>query len=198
LAELLTRRAESVSGAPQVEALARAADVWEGKLQSPDAAAEILEKILAGQPGYVPALTRLARIYEGPADRGKCSETLRRALALNPTGDDAADLYYRLGRVTEAQSGDLGSALPYYEKALSFAPAHADAVAALERAARERGDWRQVAELLARRESVETEPAKRLALAVELAEIHRQRLRPPLEAVPHPPPAPGLPPPRAP
>src|SRR5262249_13669792 len=155
------------------------------KLQNPDAAAEILEKILARQPAFVPALTRLARIYEGAGDWDKCGETLRRALDLKPSGTDAADLYYRLGRVTEAQSGEVAQALPYYEKALSFAPAHGEAIEALERAARERGDWRQVAELLATREAAEVDAGRKLTLAVELAEIHRQKLGRPLEAVPY-------------
>jgi tetratricopeptide (TPR) repeat protein len=185
LAELLARRAEVQAGAEQVATLARAADVWEGKLQNPTEAAEILEQILAREPAYVPALTRLARIYEGAGDWDRCGETLRRALDLKPTGTDAADLYYRLGRVTEAQSGELAQALPYFEKALSYAPAHAEAIASLERAARERGDWRQVAELLATREAAETDAGRKLALAVELADIHRQKLGRPLEAVPY-------------
>src|SRR5262249_58740445 len=134
---------------------------------------------------FVPALTRLARIYEAAGDWDRCGETLKRALALNPTGRDAADLYYRLGRVTEAQSGDITHALAYYEKAISYDHAHPDAVAALERAARDRGDWNQVAELMAARETSEPDSAKRLAIAVELAELYRQKPGRPLDPGPY-------------
>ncbi len=189
LVDVFQRRSETHAKAGDAQGeiafLARAADVWEGKLENPDAAAEILEKILERQPGYVPALTRLARIYEAASDWDRGSQVLRRALDLNPTGRDAADLYYRLGRVTEAQGGDLAAALPHYEQALSFDATHGEAIAALERAARERGDWQQVAELLARREQSEADGAKRLSLAIELASIYREKLGRPADAIPY-------------
>ncbi|MEM9489880.1 MAG: hypothetical protein AAGC55_12095, partial [Myxococcota bacterium] len=93
--ELLERLAElhgvAGEGRAEIAVLARAADVWEGKLDNPDAAAEILEKILLADPGYVPALTRLAKIYEGAHDWERCGEVLHKALALGPTGRDAAE-----------------------------------------------------------------------------------------------------------
>src|SRR5262249_10483576 len=87
--------------------------------------------------------------------------------------------------VTEAQSGDIGNALAYYEKAISYDRTHPDAVAALERAARDRGDWKTVAELMAAREASEPDAKKRLAIAVELAQLYRQKLGRPLDAVPY-------------
>jgi tetratricopeptide (TPR) repeat protein len=186
LVDLFQRRAEAAAGtSDEVAYLARAADVWEARLESPEAAAEILEKILERQPGYVPALTRLARIYETAGDWERCGETLRRALELKPTGRDAADLHYRLGRVTEAQGGDLAAALPHYEEALMHDAGHGDATAALERAARERGDWGEVASLLARREASEPDGARRLSLAIELAGIYREKLGRAAEAIPY-------------
>jgi tetratricopeptide (TPR) repeat protein len=189
LVDLFSRRAEAAAARGdaqgEIAELARAADVWEEKLGNPDAAAEILEKLLERQPAYVPALTRLARIYEAAGDWERCGQVLRRALDLRPTGRDAADLHYRLGRVVEAEGGDLAAALPHHQQALAHDPAHGEAIAALERAARERGDWAQVAELLGRREAVEADPRRRQELVVELAEIFRGRLGRPADALPY-------------
>lgn len=160
----------------EIGLLARAAEVWEEKIGNADAAAELLEKILKREPRYVPALVRLARIYEAASEWEKCEKTLERALALGPSGRDAADLYFRLGRVAEAQTGDRDKALGYYQQALSYDGAHPLALEALEAAARERGDWVAVAGMLGRREAMEPDAARKLQLALELAEIYRGRL----------------------
>ena len=55
----MERRAELYASlgdnASELGTLARAADVWEAKLDNPDAAGEVLEKILAREPGSVTA-----------------------------------------------------------------------------------------------------------------------------------------------
>jgi len=189
LIELYQKRAEIHASAGDVPGeiafLARAADVWEEKLGSPDAAAEILEQLLQRDPKFVPALTRLARIYEASSDWEKCGQALQRALALNPTGRDAADLYYRLGRVTEAQSGDPGQAVEHYQKALSFDGSHPAALEAVEKIARDAGDWETVGAIAVQREAAETDPQKKLALALALADLYRTKLGRAAEAVPY-------------
>jgi tetratricopeptide (TPR) repeat protein len=169
----------------EIALLARAADTWEGPLGNADAAGEILEKILKRDPRYVPALARLARIYESAGDWAQCTETLQRALALAPKGKDAADIHYRLGRAAEAQGQSLDEAMPHYQRALQNDPTHAESLAAVEKAARERGDWSLVAQLLERRDATETETAKKLAVAQELATIYKDRLLEPAAALPY-------------
>ena len=96
-------RASTVCRSPRLASyrglLARAAGDWEGQLNNPDAAGEILEKILRREPGSVAALTRLSKNYERSGDWDKCKATLEQALKLAPTGRDAADLFFRLGEV---------------------------------------------------------------------------------------------------
>ncbi len=187
LVELLERRAE-VEGTlgrsdDEIRTLARAADIWEGPLDNPDAAGEILEKILRREPGSVTALTRLAKIYERSSDWEKCGEVLQQALALGPRGRDAADLFFRLGEVAHKASGDLDTAQAHWRAALGHDPSHPPTLAALEKLARERQDWASLADLLARREPAAATPDERLALALELAELHR-RLGRPAAAIP--------------
>ncbi len=180
LVELLDRRAE-LHGTlgdndAEIAALARAADIWEGPLDTPDAAAEILEKILRREAGSVPALTRLARIYERAADWGKCGEVLSKALALGPKGTDAADLFFRLGEVADKAENDRATAASHYRQALTHDARHAPAIAALERLARADGNWATVADMLAKRVAiVEADGGDVLPLALEYAAAERQR-----------------------
>ena len=188
LVELLERVAEVLGtlghDAQELGALARAADVWEARIGDPDAAGDILEKILARDPSSVAALTRLAKIYERARDWDRCDAVLKRALALGPRGADAADLYYRLGEVARHQRGDDVQALAHFRQALAFDAGHPAAIAALESAARDGKDWATVADMLARRVAVSSEPTAQLSMLLELAELHASRLGDAASALP--------------
>jgi tetratricopeptide (TPR) repeat protein len=161
----------------ELGALARAADVWESKLDNPDAAGEILEKILRREPGSVAALTRLSKIYERAGDWDKCKATLEQALKLSPTGRDAADLFFRLGEVALAGDSDADTAVLHYQQALKSEPGHVGSIAALEKLARERRDPALLADMLGRRVSTIQVPADRVGLLVELADLERKANR---------------------
>ena len=177
LVELLEKRAElhavQGDGPAEIQALARAADVWEGQLDNPDAAGEILEKILAREPGSVAALTRLSKIYERAGDFDKCKATLEQALKLSPQGRDAADLFFRLGEVARVGDHDDDTAIQHFQQVLRHDPAHGPAIAALEKLARDRRDNALLADMLNRRVP-SVAPADRLALLVEIAELERK------------------------
>lgn len=178
LVELLERRAELQAtlgdGAAELATLARAADVWEAKLDDPDAAGEILEKILKREPGSVAALTRLSKIYERAGDWTRCKQTLEQALRLAPTGRDAADLFFRLGEVARVGDHDYDTAIQHLQQALRHDAAHAGAIGALEQLARERRDSALLADMLQRRVASIATPDARVALYVELADLERR------------------------
>jgi tetratricopeptide (TPR) repeat protein len=176
--DLLEKRADLYGtlgdATSELHALARAADVWESKLDNPDAAGEILEKILAREPGSVAALTRLSRIYERSGDWDRCKQTLERALGLSPKGRDAADLFFRLGEVARVGDSDDDTAIQHFRETLKHEPAHAGAIAALEKLARDRRDPMLLADMLERRVAALEIPSDRVALLVELSEIERR------------------------
>ena len=193
LVELYERRAQVEADRgntdEEVRALAKAADVWEGPLGDPDAAGEQLVKILALRPEFVPALTRLARIYEASGEWDRSSEVLEKALALGPRGTDAADLHVRLGesarhRAEAEGSGDEGPAMEHFTEALRHDPNHREAIAAAEGVAFRRGDWPTVAELMERRHAGLTERDEKLALALELGTLWSEKLGEPARALP--------------
>lgn len=168
----------------EIATYAKAVDVWEGPLENPEAAGDLLEKILARDPNYVPALTRLAKLYESNAEWDRCQEILQQALALGPQGRDAADLYFRLGEVTRNQSGDLDQAVGYWSQALQYDGSHPAAIKAVEDYAREKDDWNVVADMVTRREQVSTDPAEKLDLTLELADLYSKKLGQPDAVVP--------------
>jgi tetratricopeptide (TPR) repeat protein len=148
--------------------------VWEGKLDNPDAAGEILEKILAREPGSVAALTRLSKIYERSGDWDKCKATLEQALKLNPQGSDAADLFFRLGEVARVGDTDDSTAIQHYQQALRYDANHPASITALEKLARDKKDNVLLADMLARRVARVTDPAERVTLLVEVADLERK------------------------
>ncbi|MBA3540616.1 MAG: tetratricopeptide repeat protein, partial [Deltaproteobacteria bacterium] len=181
LVDLLERSAELSAtlgeSAAEIATLARAADVWEGKLDNPDAAGEILEKILAREPGSVAALTRLSKIYERAGDWDKCKATLEQALNLQPTGRDAADLFFRLAEVARVGDSDPDTAILHLNQVLRHDPSHVTAIVALEKLARERGNTAVLADMLQRRIPMVATASERVAIYVELADLERKANR---------------------
>jgi tetratricopeptide (TPR) repeat protein len=183
LSQQATRRGEAGDRDGEVRLLVRAADLWEQKLESPESATEILERILERDPDNVRALTSLARIYEGTRDLEKCRATLERAIALAKTGEEKAELYFRIGKLEADASGD-DAAEPFYVQALDADYHHVQAAAALEKLARQKGDWARVADLLSRRED-STPESERRALYLELAQVLAEKLHRAPQALPY-------------
>lgn len=188
LVDVLDRRADVLGTvgdtAGEIRCLAEAADVWEGHLDNPDAAGELLERILRRDPNSVAALTRLAKIYENAADWERCGEILQRALTLGPTGRDAAELYFRLGEVSRARDNDTNVAVSHWQQALQADSAFVPAITAVEAVAREAEDFATVADMVNRREQLSTDEAEKLELRLELADLYGQRLGQPERVIP--------------
>ena len=176
--DLLDRRAEQEAEAGNVAAelrlLARLADLWEGKLDNPERAGELIERILQRDPASVPALTRLSRLYERSGDWEQSKSALERALELGPEGHDAADLFFRLAEVARVGDSDPETAVQHLQQALRHDPDHREALSALETLARERRDTATLAELLRRRARGVTDPTERVTIALEIAELDRK------------------------
>ncbi len=168
----------------EVETLVQIARLWEERLESPEAASEILEEILAKDPNNVTALNGLARLHERAERWDLCKEVLARAAALGPEGADAAELYFRMGRV-EAELENPAGAYPHYQQALQYQPDHGEALEALEAMAREKGDWAEVARLLDLRVQHTTDEEARQGYLVELGTLWADRLGQPESGLPY-------------
>lgn len=188
LVDVLKRRAEqhgALGERPEeVRQLVRVARLWEERLESPEAASEILEEILQKEPDNITALNGLARLHERAKEWDRCKEILGRAAALGPQGKDAAELYFRMGRV-EAELKNEDGAYQSYLQALQFEPSHEEALAAVDALARVRGDWTEVARTLAVRVEGAPDDDVRLGLLVELGTLWADRLGQPDSGLPY-------------
>lgn len=159
----------------EVAQLVRIARMWEERLDSPESATEILETILERDPNNVAALTGLARLHERSKDWEKCREVLAQAAALNPTGTEAAELYFRMGRV-ETELEHPAEALEHYAKALEWDSSHSEALTALETAAREQKDWMEVARLVHIKATGAKDTESQLKYLCELGTLYAEKL----------------------
>jgi golgin subfamily B member 1 len=176
--DLLERRAEQEAERGNVGAelriLAHTADLWDSKLDQPEQAGALIERILQRDPASVPALTRLSRLYERANDWAQSKAALERALELGPEGSDAADLFFRLAEVARVGDQDADTAVQHLQQALRHDPDHREALATLEMLARERRDTATLAGLLRRRAASVKEVAERVAIALEIADLERR------------------------
>jgi tetratricopeptide (TPR) repeat protein len=184
LIEVLTAQADARAKAGdregEITRLVRVADLWEGRLQSPESATEILERILHRDAENVRALLSLARIYENDHDVDRAQATLERAVGVARTREEAAELHVRIGRLLGDVHGE-EAAEPHYLKALEAVPGHPAASEALEKVGRARGDWPLVANLLSHRIDRSSDPDR--ALLVELGRIYASELKQPAAAL---------------
>lgn len=176
--DLLERRSEQEAERGNVGAelrlLARTADLWESQLDNPEQAGQLIERILERDPANVPALTRLSKLYERSGDWAQSKSALERALELGPEGEDAAELFFRLAEVARHGDMDPDTAVQHLQQALKHNPDHKAALTTLESLARERRDTATLAELLRRRARSVTDPAERVTIALEIAEMERK------------------------
>ncbi|MFH2009644.1 MAG: tetratricopeptide repeat protein [bacterium] len=159
----------------EVAQLVRVARMWEERLDSPESATEILETILQRDPNNVSALTGLARLHERNKDWEKCREVLTQAAGLNPTGRDAAELFFRMGRV-EDELKHPEDAQANYAKAVEFDPTHEEALTALEVAARSAQDWMEVARLVHIKATNAPDAQAQLGFLCELGTLYSEKL----------------------
>jgi tetratricopeptide (TPR) repeat protein len=176
LIDLLERRAEleAKSNEPGAELACRAAvaETWANRLGSPESALETLEKILERDPRHVPSLLSLARIHEAAESWTDARSALEKAAGLASPGPDTAEIHYRLGRILAAEGGSQEEVEARYLGALENDPTHSGALEALEKLAREAGNFGQLVQILELRERLEKDDGKRRSLLAEIADLY--------------------------
>ena len=83
-------------------------------------------------------------------------------------------LFFRIGEVARLGDHDDDTAVQHFQQALRHDPGHVEAIAALEKLARERRDDALLADMLARRVEAVATAAERVDLLVEVAELERR------------------------
>ena len=142
-----------------------------------------LERALDLDPSCEPAALQA---FEMHVDAGRTAEALSvldRHLAAAPQKPQHAPLRLRAAEMTLSGRGDRERARRHLEAALRVAPGYAPAAAALAPLLREAGDWRRLVEVLELCAGAEPEPSERARLLEQVAEVQRERLGNPREAM---------------
>lgn len=187
LVDFLEDRAETAAKGgdtrTELRALVRAGEIREERMGDTDRAVEIYERVLERDPQSVRALAALSRLHEKAGNWEQCIEVLERAARLPAEPVDAAEVQVRLGRLEWKQKEDAVKASEHFERALTLDPGQAEALAALGELARASGDHARLAGILEMEEKRAADPARRLALAKEIARLHLGPLASPAGAL---------------
>ena len=161
------------------------ADVWEKELDSPDSAAEALEKVLQVAPTNVAALLSLARLHENAERWDEAGEALDKAAANAAQPAEIAEIQYRNAQILtrkEAEPAEVERALL---RALDADPTHRPTLAALEKMAREAKDDERLVQLLELALETATDAEEQKRLLKEIAGLYTGSLGAPVAALPH-------------
>ncbi|MCP4196135.1 MAG: tetratricopeptide repeat protein, partial [Proteobacteria bacterium] len=151
--------------------LTRIGLIWDQRLEDPDRATAIYERVLETDPEHTGALAALARLYEAAADWERCAEILNRAAAVGRGGPDDAEVHFRLARLHQAQMDDEEKAAEELRIAVTIDPRHVEANAALVEYCREKGDSQGLLEALMREEKQLDDREQKVSRLLEIAEL---------------------------
>ncbi len=134
LVETLRKKADVVKDGNEREKIrTRIATIYEEAIGSPDEAITAWKDVLSENPGNLPALKALDRLYGAKGMDTELADNLQTQLDLADNQDDIVALLGRLGRLRAEKLRDAVAAIDTYRKLLDLAPGHAETVEALER-----------------------------------------------------------------
>jgi tetratricopeptide (TPR) repeat protein len=161
------------------------ANVWEQELDSPESAAEALERVLEVAPENVGALLSLARVYERGERWDDAAAALERAAAHTGAPAEIAEIQFRTATILKnkgAEPAEIESALL---RALDADATHRPTLAALEEIAREARDDERLVSILDLQLATAPDDDERRRLLREIARLYSGPLAQPAAALPY-------------
>ena len=134
LVVVLDRRAESLRGRDKVEALLKAAEVYEARLDNLGEASRRYEAVLAVEPQDLMALKGLDRIYTCAGKYRELLDNLETQVAIAATPRQKITLFERMARLHEEEFLSPARAAECLEQILAIDPANEAAMSTLPRA----------------------------------------------------------------
>ena len=162
----------------------RIADLLQNQLDDFDRAVAYWENVLKHVPGDQQALQALLAGYEKAGRLEDLARTLDMqiaALATDPTAQ--AELLRRLARLADEGLKQIPRAQQAWQDLLKTLPADREALEALSTIASAQSDWTALADLLARRIAISTNPAEAVPLALQHASLLVEKLDDSAEAI---------------
>lgn len=144
------------------------------RLGNVEAAILALEEAASLAPRDRTVLAELVRLYEATRRHAELAATLERWLALEE--HPRAETYVLLGQLYDEQLDAKDRAIDRYNQALAVAPGYLPAQLALERLRTQRGEWRELVEMLIQQAEHGRDSEQRAALHARIALLCEERL----------------------
>jgi tetratricopeptide (TPR) repeat protein len=153
----------------------RLASLLEGELDDPDAAIEVHKERLELDPTQADALTALERLYGQRRQWEPLIEVLERRAELSDEDEEQRSLGRRVGEIFENELGRIENAIGAYRDVVSRFGSDEATLTALSRLYQQTERWHELLDVTQMRAGAAQEPAQRLALRFEAAELMRTR-----------------------
>ncbi len=182
LVEALEREVELIDDkAIQIGLLQRAGAVLADQMSDPDAALIRFRKALELEPTFVPALSAVGRIYFAAGRWADVLDVYRREVDAHladkpPRTDQAIELLYEMGNLSDHELGDVPGAIGWYRRAIELDPSYRPAMRALSHRLTERGEWEPLASALTLEAKALTDPEARAVAWYRIGQVQEDWL----------------------
>ncbi len=185
VSEVLSTAAEkATTNAVKAELLTQVAAVYENALGSPERAEQVYRRVLAIDPDdssiAIPAARALARIQADGGRHEALADSLEVEVKLEDSADTRKAIFERLGDLYETVLGNASKAIEAWRRRLADDDTDEKALVALERLYEKEGRFRDLVDVLRRREETSDDGDERKRAMSKAAEV----LAGPLDDVP--------------
>ena len=176
-APLLEEQLEAATAEPdKLRILQKLAELHGDKLDDPQKAFRLSERILDIKADDLDALGRMERIDEQAGNFDRMLDTLERRAKYIARGEQP-DLMMRMGRIAQGELADIERAAEYYGNALDLQPENKDALSVLTGMFEEAGRFEELVELLRERTMLEKDAGGRKELLRRTAGVLSMHLQ---------------------
>ncbi len=170
------RARDNNNTALELSLLVQIGEILDEKLDDPERATDIYERVLYTDSEHTRALSALSRLYEAKSDWEKCIEVLNKAASSGKGDKDEAEVHYRLARLYLNQMEDKERAAEELRVAVRQDPSHMEANRELMKYCKSTGDYQGLLESLLREEENADDKAEKVALLIEIAAVYSSNL----------------------
>ena len=179
LAELAEQEAEAMeSDGATVEALLRAAVIWEERVEDADRAMELYDVILKKVPLHREGFYRLRACHLAREDYGALASLLRMRISQGQDPRKNARLFHELGEIYVEQLGQRGKGVACLRRALEMEPDDLSVMTMLADTLYDRMEWEEAEQLYRRCLAAVEDATERARLYRRRGEIHLANNKP--------------------
>jgi tetratricopeptide (TPR) repeat protein len=165
------REPEEIAGVQQ-----RLGELYETKLENWEKAGDMYRAVVSYNPGSLPALRGLTRVYENSQNWGDLVDVLERQLGVVETERARVDVLMKLAQIQEEQFLKADIAAQKLERVLELDPSVVPAYEALERCYRRLKQWPEFITTCERHISEVTDVGTKADLHEQIARIYADEL----------------------